>query len=100
MVWIGTAEDATTATLMVENTGERLPPARVATLTERFQRGTERIRADQAGVGLGLAIVQSIARAHQGTLTVSPRREGGLGVTVGLATAGTRGLGAPADQSR
>ncbi|MGO1971875.1 MAG: sensor histidine kinase [Propionibacteriaceae bacterium] len=100
MVWIGTAEDATTATLMVENTGERLPPARVATLTERFQRGTERIRADQAGVGLGLAIVQSITRAHQGPLTVTPRPEGGLRVTVGLATAGARGLGAPADQAR
>ncbi|WP_199199714.1 cell wall metabolism sensor histidine kinase WalK [Amycolatopsis sp. CA-128772] len=68
--------------LTVENTGEHLPPQLVSTLTEPFQRGTERIRADHAGVGLGLAIVQSITYAHDGTLTLTPRPEGGLRVTV------------------
>lgn len=72
--------------LTVENTGEQLSPQLVATLTEPFRRGTERIHGDQAGVGLGLAIVRSIAAAHDGTLTLTSRTGGGLRVTVRLAS--------------
>ena len=42
---------------------------------------------DHAGVGLGLAIVKSITQAHDGTLTLTPRDEGGLRVTVRLPAA-------------
>ncbi|PRX98923.1 sensor histidine kinase [Allonocardiopsis opalescens] len=74
--------------LRVENTGHPLPPELVPTLTEPFRRGTERVRADEhAGVGLGLAIVHSIVRAHDGTLELAPRPAGGLLVTVRLPTA-------------
>jgi two-component system sensor histidine kinase VanS len=74
-----------TSVLRVENTGRRLPPELVPTLTEPFQRGTERVRTDDhAGVGLGLAIVHSIVRAHDGTLDLVPRAAGGLLVTVRL----------------
>ncbi|MFF0740465.1 sensor histidine kinase [Streptomyces sp. NPDC004111] len=73
--------------LTVENTGEQLSPQLVATLTEPFQRGTERVHTDQAGVGLGLAIVRTIAEAHDGTLTLAPRAAGGLLVTVELPAA-------------
>ncbi|MEU6167807.1 sensor histidine kinase [Streptomyces tanashiensis] len=71
--------------LRVENTGRPLPPELVPTLTEPFQRGTERVRTDEhAGVGLGLAIVHSVVRAHDGTLDLVPRPDGGLLVTVRL----------------
>ncbi|HEY4019586.1 MAG TPA: HAMP domain-containing sensor histidine kinase [Pseudonocardiaceae bacterium] len=71
--------------LRVENTGPRLPPELVPTLTEPFKRGTERVRTDEhAGVGLGLAIVDSIVRAHDGTLDLTPRPTGGLLVTIRL----------------
>jgi two-component system sensor histidine kinase VanS len=83
-VQVDTAVGTRSVVLTVENTGEVLAPQLVATLTEPFQRGTQRIRADQAGVGLGLAIVTSIARAHDGTLTIVPRPDGGLVVTVEL----------------
>ncbi|MFI0988843.1 sensor histidine kinase [Streptomyces exfoliatus] len=74
-----------TSVLRVENTGPRLAPDLVPTLTEPFQRGTERVRTDEhAGVGLGLAIVHSIVRAHDGTLDLTPRPAGGLLVTVRL----------------
>jgi two-component system sensor histidine kinase VanS len=73
--------------LAVENTGDQLAPQLVSTLTEPFQRGTERIRSDHAGVGLGLAIVESITVAHDGTLTIVPRPAGGLRVTVRLPAA-------------
>ncbi|MBB2925286.1 HAMP domain-containing sensor histidine kinase [Cellulomonas cellasea] len=74
-------------TLTVESTGDLLEPGIVATLTEPFQRGTGRVRADDAGVGLGLAIVASIARAHGGGLVLTPRAAGGLRVAVRLPSA-------------
>jgi two-component system, OmpR family, sensor histidine kinase VanS len=74
-------------TLTVGNTGAKLTPQLVSTLTEPFQRGTERVRGDHAGVGLGLAIVKSITQAHDGTLTLAPRVAGGLCVTVQLPVA-------------
>ena len=86
-VWVTTGVHANTVVLTVENTGEKLAPQLVETLVEPFLRGTERIRTDHAGVGLGLAIVNSITQAHDGTLTLTPRAAGGLRVTVQLPTA-------------
>ncbi|MDQ2586786.1 sensor histidine kinase [Saccharothrix yanglingensis] len=84
--------------LRVESTGPPLPPELVPTLTEPFQRGAERARADgHVGAGLGLAIVRSIVRAHDGTLDLAPRPGGGLLVTVRLPGARRAGRdGGPA----
>jgi two-component system sensor histidine kinase VanS len=90
-VWVTTSAHPDTAVLTVENTGAELPPQLVSTLAEPFQRGTTRVRGDHAGVGLGLAIVQSITQAHDGTLTIVPRPAGGIRVTVRLPAAGVRG---------
>ncbi|MFG3509248.1 sensor histidine kinase [Streptomyces sp. NPDC047821] len=82
-VHTGTRDGA--SVLRVENTGRPLPPELVPTLTEPFQRGTERVRTgEHAGAGLGLAIVHSVVRAHGGTLGLAPRPVGGLLVTVRL----------------
>jgi two-component system sensor histidine kinase VanS len=89
-VWVATSAHPKSAVLTVENTGEKLTPQLVSTLTEPFQRDTKRIRTDHAGVGLGLAIVKSIAQAHDGTLTLTPRAAGGLRVTVQLPAAPPR----------
>jgi two-component system sensor histidine kinase VanS len=86
-VWVTTTIHPETVTLTVENTGAKLTPQLAATLVEPFQRGSKRIRTDHAGVGLGLAIVKSITEAHDGTLTLTPRAAGGLGVTVQLPLA-------------
>ncbi|HEX3454549.1 MAG TPA: HAMP domain-containing sensor histidine kinase [Gaiellaceae bacterium] len=86
-VWVTTTVQPESVELTVENTGEKLSPQSVATLAEPFLRGTERIRADHAGVGLGLAIVKSITQAHDGTLTLTPRTAGGLRATVRLPAA-------------
>jgi two-component system sensor histidine kinase VanS len=86
-VWVRTSVHPNYVVLTVENTGENLAPRLVSTLAKPFQRGTERIRTDHAGVGLGLAIVNSVAQAHDGTLTLTPRAAGGLLVTVQLPAA-------------
>ncbi|MCP2342105.1 sensor histidine kinase [Actinomadura rupiterrae] len=92
MVRVHTTSQCGASVLQVENTGQQIPPELLPTLTEPFQRGAERARTDgHAGVGLGLAIVHSIVRAHQGTLDLAPRPTGGLLVTIRLpeAHAGT-----------
>ena len=89
-VWVTTAARSEHVVLTVENTGERLSPGLVATLSEPFRRGADRIRTDHAGVGLGLAIVKSITQAHDGTLTLAPRAGGGLSVSVQLPAAPAR----------
>ena len=83
-VWVTTRAHPKAVVLTVENTGQKLTPQLVSTLAEPFLRGTERMRADHAGVGLGLAIVKSITQAHDGTLTLAPRAAGGLRATVQL----------------
>jgi two-component system, OmpR family, sensor histidine kinase VanS len=86
-VWVTTSAHHKTVVLTVENTGEKLTPQFVSTLVEPFRRGTQRIRTNHAGVGLGLAIVNSIAQAHEGTLILTPRAAGGLCVRVQLPAA-------------
>jgi two-component system sensor histidine kinase VanS len=86
-VWVKTSAHRKTMVLTVENTGEKLTPQLVSTLAEPFQRGARRARTDHAGVGLGLAIVNSITQTHDGTLTLTPRSAGGLCVTVELPAA-------------
>jgi two-component system sensor histidine kinase VanS len=83
-VWVTTSVQPERAVLTVENTGDKLTPQLAVTLAEPFQRGSKRIRTDHAGVGLGLAIVKSITQAHDGTLILTRRDEGGLRVTVQL----------------
>lgn len=69
----------------VSNSGPRVPePER---LFEPFRRGADRM-ASPAGAGLGLAIVRSIAEAHDGSATATARPGGGLDVTVTLPVHG------------
>jgi two-component system sensor histidine kinase VanS len=86
-VWVTTSVRPNRTVLTVENTGENIAPGVIASLAEAFQRGTERIRTDHAGVGLGLAIAKSITQAHDGALALEPRPDGGLRAMVELPAA-------------
>lgn len=74
-----------TVRVEVENSGPVVPDDVVATLTEPLQRGSGRRHDDDAGVGLGLAIVDRIVSSHGGVLTIRARADGGLSVTVVFA---------------
>ena len=74
----GVTPDTGLGFLEVESTGEPLDEQTIAMLGEPFFRGTRTRTAASEGVGLGLAIVQSIAATHGGTLTLRAREGGGL----------------------
>ncbi|MEU8118863.1 HAMP domain-containing sensor histidine kinase [Spirillospora sp. NPDC049024] len=65
------------AVISVSNTGPVVSPEQVARLLEPFQRLDRSARGD-GHHGLGLSIVHAIVLAHGGTLSASPRRQGGL----------------------
>ena len=69
------------AEITVESDGPKLDAAEVHTWVEPFARAQ---RTAGGGQGLGLAIVDAIAKAHGGSVELKPRAEGGLAVTLRL----------------
>lgn len=63
----------------VVNTGPVVAPERVAELFQPFTRLDDRVGN---GFGLGLALVASIAAAHDASITATSREDGGLDITV------------------
>jgi signal transduction histidine kinase len=87
--WIRASTEAreSLARLVVENGGAVLSEADVSGLAQPFRRpGADRTGSGK-GTGLGLSIVESIAKAHDGTLELSPRPDGGLRVIITLPLA-------------
>ncbi|MEV4376152.1 ATP-binding protein [Streptosporangium sp. NPDC049644] len=75
--------------LVVENTGQSVPPYEVADLFEPFRRlQGDRVRSAR-GAGLGLSIVRAIVDAHGGTVGATARPEGGLRVAIALPVPAT-----------
>ncbi|MFF0540233.1 sensor histidine kinase [Streptomyces coelicoflavus] len=83
-VEVTTAVEGGQAVLVVTNTGPVVPAYEVDNLFEPFRRlRTERTGSDK-GVGLGLSIARSVARAHGGHIYAQPREGGGLVMRVTL----------------
>lgn len=82
-VTIRLSREADCALLAVHNTGAPIPPGKLATLFDPYRRAT----SSQGGVGLGLYIVDQIARAHGGSVHVTSTAEAGTTFTVRLPLA-------------
>ena len=87
-ITLSTIADADATLLTVENSGPVVAADEVQELTQAFRRGGRARVGD--GHGLGLAIVRAVAHAHQGSVTIEPRHEGGLLVKVRLPLAPTQ----------
>ncbi len=73
--------------LEVADDGPGFDPAFLPHAFERFRRSDTSRSRDQGGAGLGLAIVQSIVSAHNGTVIAENRPAGGACVRVTLPEA-------------
>jgi signal transduction histidine kinase len=68
--------------LSVTDSGCGIQDADLQRIFQRFARAEPNRSRRSGGLGLGLAIVQAIARAHGATLTPRAQAEGGLDVEV------------------
>src|SRR5262249_13115036 len=73
---VSTRREDGSVVLEVADRGRGIPVDQIERLKRPFTRG-DPSRSGVAGAGLGLAIVERIARLHGGTLELQPRAEGG-----------------------
>ncbi|MCI0536849.1 MAG: ATP-binding protein [Verrucomicrobiales bacterium] len=78
------------ARIVVSDTGRGIPAEALPNLFKRFYRVETARTAKQSGAGLGLAIVQALAQAHCGRVTVESRLGQGSVFTVWLPSDGGR----------
>jgi signal transduction histidine kinase len=84
---VALTRDGANARLIVDTDGRALDEEAVAQLAQPFKRiGPDRTGSDD-GHGLGLSIVAAVAAAHDGTLKLHARPEGGLRVQITLPRA-------------
>ncbi len=68
----------------IDDEGPGIPEPELSRVLEPFYRVEESRSRETGGVGLGLAITQSIVQAHGGRLTLSNRPTGGLRARIAL----------------
>ena len=76
-VMVGLKHTGNSVTLTVEDTGVGIPEEDRDKIFDRFYRVDKARSRAAGGTGLGLSIVSDTVRLYQGTITVSPREEGG-----------------------
>lgn len=75
--------DGRQAVIAIADRGPGIAPDAVERLVRPFERG-EAARSGHAGAGLGLAIVDRVARLHGGTLALEPNPPRGLSAQLRL----------------
>jgi signal transduction histidine kinase len=73
-----------TAIVTVCDEGPGLSPAEIERVFEPFYRAERSRSRETGGIGLGLSVARSVARAHGGDVTLANREHGGLVATVSL----------------
>jgi PAS domain S-box-containing protein len=76
LVRVRVSGDDGAVSFMVHNRGEPIPRDKLPLLFLPMQRATDRVDRESRSVGLGLYIVDHIARAHGGSVAVSSTEEG------------------------
>jgi two-component system, OmpR family, osmolarity sensor histidine kinase EnvZ len=85
-ILVSTAVSAGEVTLAVSDRGPGIAAQDIERLKEPFTRRDE-ARSGRSGAGLGLAIVNRIAKAHGARFDLAPREGGGLVATVAFPVA-------------
>jgi signal transduction histidine kinase len=77
--------------LSISNTGPGIPTEKLSRVFDQFYRGDASHNSAVEGCGLGLSIVQSIAKAHNGEVTIQSTPMEWTTATIKLPIVGTLG---------
>lgn len=98
-VKVTTSADDGGTRLLIENSGNVVDPDEIERLMRPFERA-DGARVNHDGrFGLGLSIVDAIARAHGASIEVRARESGGLTVSVGFPAAAPSDSGGDDDEA-
>ncbi|MDR3507747.1 MAG: HAMP domain-containing sensor histidine kinase [Caulobacteraceae bacterium] len=75
------------AVVEIDDSGPGVPPAELERVFDPFYRCEASRSRETGGIGLGLPVVRSIARAHGGDVVLNNRPDGGLTARVNLPLA-------------
>jgi len=78
------AKDKENAVIRIRDNGIGISPEELPNIFERFYRAEPSRNRDTGGAGLGLSIVQSIVKAHNGSIHVESEKGKGTQFTVSL----------------
>ena len=78
------ADSSKAIEINIDDDGPGIPQQELSRVFEPFYRLEESRSRETGGVGLGLAIAQTIVQAQGGTLTLSNRPTGGLRASIAL----------------
>jgi signal transduction histidine kinase len=84
---VATYTTAGRAMFTITNTGPVVPTGELTRLFQPFQRHSSDAGPSATGAGLGLAIVEAIAKAHDATVTARARIRGGLRIDIAFPAA-------------
>jgi two-component system sensor histidine kinase AdeS len=82
VIRITTGSEANNAIFQVLDRGKGLPDGPLERMFERFWRNDQSRSRDTGGSGLGLSVVQALAKAHAGGVMAARREGGGAAFTV------------------
>jgi cell cycle sensor histidine kinase DivJ len=81
---VAVTEDGDYVTITVSDTGIGIPEKEVGRLARPFEQVHRDLHIAQEGTGLGLALVNSLARLHGGEIEIRSREGEGTAVIVRL----------------
>ena len=87
--WIDVTLDrtATDAQLLIVNSGPQITESEIASIFAPYRRGIQPDSGTPAGHGLGLAVVRSVANAHNARIDARPGPDGGLAIRLSIPLA-------------
>ena len=81
-VWVHVITNGKAIRILIEDNGPGIPESDITSVLQPYYQSKDGSSNARGGAGLGLAVADSIIRAHNGRIMLENRKQGGLCVTI------------------